>query len=150
MAMPTLPVFLVNSAGPFSAVITPQTVTAGVLADTTPVATMTASLDDVSLDYTATTEDISAMTSGRRNPVITERGTSMTVGEILKTSGSNLLAAAAVAGDYFKIVFTRGAQAWTGYFLLTGYSEKPNGKGKTVGTATFESVDPGTANPTYA
>lgn len=146
----SMPLWLVNSVGPFSVVITPQTVTGGVLADTTPVATMTASLDDLSFSYKPTTEDISAMTSGRANPVITSRSSSMSVGEIIKTSGSNLLAAAAVAGDYFKIVFTRGAQSWTGYFLLTGYDEKPNGKGKTVGSATFETIDNGSANPTYA
>lgn len=148
--MPTMPLWLVNSVGPFTVVITPQTVSAGVLSDTTPVATMTASLDDVSIDYTASTENISAMTSGKRNPVVTERGFSMSVGEIIKTSGSNLLAAAASAGDYFKIVFTRGAQAWTGYFLLTAYSEKPSGKGKTVGTATFETMDDGATNVAYA
>jgi hypothetical protein len=148
--MPQIPVWLTASTGPFSVVITPQTVASdGTLTDTTPVATMTASLDDVSFDYTAETEDIRALTAIRKNPVIVGRGTNMVVGEILKKSGSNLLAAAAVAGDYFKIAFTRGAQAWTGYFLLTAYSEKPT-RGKSPATGTFESVDSGATNPAYA
>jgi hypothetical protein len=148
--MSTIPVWLTGPGGSYAIVVTPQTVTAGVLADTTPVATLTGNLDRISISGSKTSENIMAMDSFRRNQVPLDVGTEITLIEILKKSGTNLLATAWMGNsDYFKIGVTRGGQTWTFFGLYESYDEGLE-HGKSVGTGRFVMVDPGAGNPGYA
>ena len=147
--MPDIPAFL-TGRNVTACTITPQTNTNGTLADTTPVATMFGHVDEITMSGTKTRENIKAMNTTRRNMVPLDVGTTITVTEILKYSGTNLLATAwAGSSEYHKILLTRGAQSWTFYGLYVDYEEQLR-PGKSTGTAVFEMVDPATANPAYA
>jgi hypothetical protein len=147
--MPDIPNWLVGRHVT-ACTLTPQTNTAGTLADTTPVATMFGHVDEIDIDGTKTTENIKPMNTIRRNMVTIDVGTQMTVTEILKSSGTNLLPQAWNGSpEYFKLLVTRGAQGHTFYALMTSCREQLR-HGKSVAVATFEMVDTGSANPAYA
>lgn len=148
--MPNLPLWLVGR-DVTGTTLTPQTVapTTGVLTDTTPVATLFGHVDSVAIRSRKTTEEISPMDTVRENMVPIKVGTSIEVSEILKKSGTNLLATAYYgSADYFKVALTRGGQVFTFYGLFSSYEESLN-RGKSTGTAVFDMVDPAAANPTY-
>lgn len=131
--------------------ITPQSVASdGTLSDGS-ASSLVGSIDSVSLTSQPETEEVSAMTTTRANNVIIKNATSVTLVEILKSSGTNILAAAVTGanGDYFKVILTRGAQTWTFYGLRGAYSEDLQ-RGKSTASLTLEMVDPNAANPTYA
>jgi hypothetical protein len=148
--MATLPLWLTGTgSGPV--VITPQSVNAGtgVMTDTTPVATMTGMIDNISVRSRKTTEEISPMDSLPENLVPIKTGTTVEVTEILKKAGTNLLAQAYYgSNDYFKVAVPRGAQSFLFYGLLSDYTETLV-RGKNVGVATFSNASIGSANPTY-
>ena len=147
--MPTMRDWFVGRKGPFSVVLTPQTVTAGVLADTTPVQTITGDIDEVTLENNPDLERIEPLNTTRGNSVLLADDWTMTAVEILKSSGTNMLAAACSAADYFKLVVVRGQQQFTFYCVRGRYSEGIR-RGKSVATADFREIDPSATNPTYA
>ncbi len=147
--MSAIPVWLTAGNGPFSCVLTPQTVaTDGTLSDGTTVA-LTGVLDDIQFNANPQLEDIRPMSSVRSNMVRIAENNSMTLVEVLKSSGTNILAAQAAASDVFKVVLTRGAQAYTFYGRRGTFSDHPV-NGKSTASLTLEMVDPGAANPSYA
>jgi hypothetical protein len=140
--MPTIPTWLTTGVGPFTVVLTPQTNTAGTLADTTPVRTMTADIRDVRFENIVTHENLKAMTRLNANMVIVDEVVRVTIVEILKYTGTNATA-------YWKCVITRGAQAITLYLVRGTYSETytPNG---CPAEAEFYLVDTGSGVWSYA
>lgn len=148
--MAVIPLWLTGPGGPLTVVITPQTVTAGTLADTTPVQTITADLDTngINIETSPVLENIATMNRQFSNNVIIENSTRITFREILKSAGTNKLALTTSAFDYFKCAVTRGAQVWTFWGVRGAYNESLN-KGKSTGDFTVEMVDTASANPTY-
>lgn len=144
--MPTIPVWAIGQQ--VAITLTPQTVASGgALTDGTPV-TLTGHIREGSLETSTDLEEISPMDALRRNMVPTTVGTRVTLTELLVKNGTNLIAAAAAVGSYFKVVITRGAQAFTFYGVLAGYREQYQ-RGALTGELTLEMIDPGTANPAY-
>ena len=143
-----LPVWLTGVNGSYAVTITPQTNTNGTLADTTPVQTLTGSIDSINPESVRTNEEISAMNSGRLNHVALQSGTTFALTEILKYTGTNMLAQFGYAFDYGKVAVTRGAQTFTFYGLVENYSESLQ-RGKSTGTLRMVMVDNGAANPSY-
>lgn len=145
-----LPKWLTGPGGLYAIVVTPQTNTNGTLADTTPVATLTGNLKRIGINGSKTVENIMAMDAGRRNNVVLDVGTEITLVEILKYNGTNLLATAYWgSSDYHKVAITRGGQAYTFYGVYQSYDETLE-HGESVGVGVFVMVDNGAANPGYA
>ena len=145
--MAALPAWLIGKNT--ATTITPCTIgTAGAITLGT-AASLAGQLDEVNIQYEADVEEINAMDSVLQNKVIVTKGTTLVLTEILKYAGTNILAGKTAIGDYFYIQCTRGAQVWSDYCVCTGYEERMP-RGKSVATAKFSPVDPGTANPTYA
>lgn len=145
-----------------SIVLTPQTVNSvGVLADSTPVASLFGHLKEVEVDSHVTSENITPMNSTAENQVPLEYGTTVRLTELDKQVGSNLLAdqvfTSSLIGTYVKYQLTRGGQAWTGYGLVGDYKMS----GSKPGVNSTLEIRPiqlnnttasgyATANPTYA
>jgi hypothetical protein len=147
--MPTIPTWL-TGRNVTTLTLTPQSNVDGVLSDSTPVAAIFGHIDEVTLTGSKTSENIKPLNTIRRNMVPIDVGTRITMAEILKAGGTNLLAQAWFgANEYFKISLARGAQTFTFYGLFHDYEEQLR-QGKSVGVATFEMVDPAVANPAYA
>ena len=147
--MTAIPVWLTSGNGPFACTLTPQSVASdGTLSDGTLV-TLTGSLDDVQFNSSPQLEDISPMSTSRANMVRIKESNSMTLVEILKSNGVNLLPAAATSADVFKVVLTRGPQAYTFFGRRGAFTDHPV-NGKSTASLTLEMIDPGTSNPTYA
>lgn len=147
--MATVPLWLTAGNGPFTVVMTPQSVgTDGTLSDGTSVA-LTGVLDDISFANNPTLDNIRPMSLKRANNVLIEDNPSITLVEIMKSAGTNILAAQNAASLYFKVVFTRGAQAYTYYGIRGAYGEQV-ANGKSLATLTLEAVETGAANPGYA
>jgi hypothetical protein len=148
--MTAIPVWLTTGNGPFTVVLTPQTVstTDGTLSDGTTVA-LTGVLDDIQFASNPQLEDISPMSTTRSNMVRIKENNSVTMTEIMKSAGTNILAAQAAASDVFKVVITRGAQAYTFYGRRGAFTDHPV-NGKSAAQLTLEMVDTGAANPGYA
>lgn len=111
--------------------------------------------DEISLEYTPQTEEISAADAVRLNNVIIKKGTRIRCTQIMqkaKVSGQasdnaiNPLNHIAATYDYVKIVFTRASKTWTGYFLIAGYSEDLRAS-RSLCSLTLEMIDNGAANP---
>jgi hypothetical protein len=129
--------------------ITPQSVASdGTLSDGA-TSSLVGSIDGISINTTAELEEISPMTTTRHNNVIIKSGTSLSLTEILKSNGTNILAAASSVADVFRVNITRGPQSWAFYGVRSTYTEDLQ-KGKSVGVLTLEMVDINSANPTYA
>lgn len=105
-------------------------------------------LDEISIDYHANTEEINAMDKVFENNMLVTKGTSVTLHEILKSNGTNLLAALWNTATYAQFTCTRGGQAWSFYGIITSYSEGMR-RGKSTASMTLAMVDPNTSNPTY-
>lgn len=155
--MPTVPNWLLGQHVT-AFVITGATVGAdGTLTDgtLTAISTMAGLWDEISLEYTPQTEEISAADSVRLNNVIVKKGSRFRCTQIMQTAKAagqsannaiNPLHHIAVTYDYFKCVFTRGGKTWTGYFLTGGYSEDIRA-GRSTCSITGEMVDTGATNP---
>lgn len=130
--------------------ITPQTITAaGVLGDGTASA-LVAVADSVSLSLVPAHEEINPVNSVRANNVITHDDGSVQVGIIEVHDGSDPdpLEALVVAGDVFKVVFTKGTKSgsvktWTGYFTRGNCSFGIQGRGKQIASLELLQVDAG-------
>lgn len=146
--MPTIPNWLTGPGGSYAVTVTPYTNTNGTLATTTPVQTITTTVDTIRVAAHTRLEEISAMTSTRENNVPIQVGTQITLTEILKASGTNGLAQFANAFSYGLVAITRGAQAWSFAGVQESYDEDLQ-RGKSTGTLVMNMIDPGTANPTY-
>lgn len=150
--MATIPLWLrgrdIPGGGTFT--ITPQSVNAstGVLSNAASATSMVGHWDDVAIDSTPETEEISSADATRQNDVILKERTEITITEILKRAGTNILAAAFTGYDYFYVTLTRGGQTWGFYGLRGAYNESIS-KGKSTGRGVFTMVDPATGNPTY-
>lgn len=141
--MAAIPVWLTSGGGPFTAIIVPQTVstTDGTLSDGTTVA-LTGVLDDIEFSNNPILENIRPMSSTKANHVLIEDNVSMTLVEIMKSVGTNILAAQNAAAGVFKVTFTRGAQAYVYYGRRGAYNERV-ANGKSVTRLTLEQVDAG-------
>lgn len=147
--MTAIPVWLTSGSGPFSVTLTPQTrASDGTLSDGTLV-TLTGTLDDIEFENNPKNENIKPMSTRRANYVPVEDDPSWTLVELLKSNGTNLLATANYTADYFKLVVTRGGQAYTHYGVRGPYSESIK-NGKSVARLVLQPVDIGSANPAYA
>jgi hypothetical protein len=130
--MSNIPTWLVGTA--VTAIsITPLTVgsdgslTAGTLAS------LTGHLDEINLEQLNDLENIVPMDERLNNDVITGSGTLLTLVEILASSGGNILAGIGNSVDYVTASFSRGGKAFTGTFVVKGYTEGIR-RGKSVGT----------------
>lgn len=147
--MAAIPVWLTAGNGPFSVALTPQTIASdGTLSDGSS-ATLTGVLDDIEFSNNPVLENIRPMSSRRANHVSIEENPTLTLVEIMKATGTNILAAQNFASDVFKVVFTRGAQAYTYYGRRGAYNERVV-NGKSTARLTLEAVDIAAANPGYA
>ena len=144
--MVAIPVWLTGQHVTACAII-PQTVSSGTF---TPGSSknLVGSIDGIEIDSTPELEEISPITTTRLNHVVLKSGTRITLTEILQSSGEKMLAAAAVAADYFQVTLTRGGQAWSFYGARGSYNESLQ-RGRSVASLTVEMVDIGSANPTY-
>ena len=114
--------------------------------------------EEFDLTSEPSTEEISASDTARQHTVILQEATrvrmSVIMEKALRSSGgandkANPLAWIATNYDLFKIVLTRGANTWTGYFTRGAYSEAIR-KGKCIQTLAGEPLDPGAVNPAYS
>lgn len=146
--MATIPGWLTGK-GVTAVTITPQTVNnqTGGLTDTTAVP-LVGHLDGVAIRTRVTNEEISPMDAVRENYVPIQTGSSFELTEVLKAIGINLLAPAANASLYQKVVLTRGAQTYLFYGIVESYTETIV-RGKSVAVLTVQMIDPGSFNPTY-
>jgi hypothetical protein len=145
--MAAIPIWWTSGNGPFTVSITPQTIASdGTLSDGTLVA-LTGSIDDVEFGNDPTNENIKPMSTRRANFVGIEESPRVTLVEILKSSGVNILSAANYTSDVFKVIIVRGAQTITYYGRRAAYSERMM-NGKSTSRLSFDPVDIGTANPT--
>jgi hypothetical protein len=114
-------------------------------------------VDAIEYNGAKTTENIAAINETHANAVPIARRDSFTLTEILRTgAGNSLLAALWTAGTsdtnasrIVGLTFNRGAKGWSGYFLMTGYTESIR-RGKSTARMTLEMVDPGQTNAAYA
>jgi hypothetical protein len=107
--------------------------------------------DEISYQGSVTTQEISALTSSRRNAVVIEQDDTMVITEVMRSAaGQNLGAAIWVAADappQALFQFSRGGNQVALYGTLTRYEEDVQ-RGKSVARLTIRIVDtPGTGNP---
>ena len=142
--------------------------TTGVLADrgTNITCTITAVLEELDPEDTVEHENFSAVTSRRLNMVAGDQGMRVRVTEVAGrvaisgtkatfTAGASALAQIRRsltdgAQPYCKVEWTEGGTAYIYYGSYAGYSGARRGKGKQLGTMSFEPVDIGGPNPTTA
>lgn len=149
--MATVPVWLRGrdiGGGTFS--ITPLTVASnGALSAATSASSMLGNWEDVSIDSNPEEEEISSADATRQHNELLKDATDITISEILKRNGTNILAGLFASYNVFLVTLVRGGQTWAFYGLRGTYSEQIS-KGKSLGRATFRMIDPGAANPTYS
>lgn len=117
--------------------IIPQAVAAdGTLSDGA-TSSLVGCIDEISPSLDVEEEEISPMTATTGNMVTTLNMPRLILVEVLRKNGVNILAAAAAGSDYFKIVFVRGSQTWTGYFKRGAYQEGIR-RGKSSGTLNLQ------------
>lgn len=96
------------------------------------------------------TENVSPVTSVKRNPVPLEVGTRFTLTELLRKTGSDrdiLTQGYFNAGTlYARVTYTRGGVQFVGTCLMSNYDESTR-KGVIGSTVTFETIDYGSTNP---
>lgn len=155
--MPVIPTWLLGQ-NVSAFVVTGVTVGSdGTLADATGtgIQAMSGLWDEVSLEYTPQTEEISAADSVRLNNVIVKKASRLRITQLMqkaKASGQasdnaiNPLNHIAATYDFAKTVFTRGSKTWTGYWLVAGYEEGLRA-GRSTCSITLEMIDTGAANP---
>lgn len=147
--MTAIPVWLTAGGGPFTVTITPQTVASdGTLSDGT-LAALTGSVETLRFTNSPNQEELSPMSSRRGNMVNTKEMPSMVLEELLKSSGTNILAATNYAFDVVKVNWTRGAQAYV-FFGRRGEFDDGVTSGRSTCRLVIGPVDIGSANPTYA
>ena len=125
--------------------LTPQTNTAGVLADTTPVVATLAFWKVWDIESTNTMEEISPASSFARNMVAIDGGTVIKVEVWIPdttVSGSDLIAAAYGTPTYFKYEVKIGSSGhtFTGYGNASRAHWQSNGKGGWTGSMDFVEV----------
>jgi hypothetical protein len=113
-------------------------------------------VDELELNASKVTENISPVTETKAHHVSLGRRDSLTITEILRTGKittisncflSNLWSSP--TSRYVQLVFTRGGNTWSGYFLMQGYEETLR-RGKNVGRMTLSMIDPGQTNAAYS
>ena len=130
--MSNIPTWLVGTA--VTAIsITPLTVGSDGALTAGTLASLTGHLDEINLEQLNDLENIVPMDVRLNNEVITGSGTLLTLVEILAISGGNILAGIGNSVDYVSASFSRGGKAFTGTFVVKGYSEGIR-RGKSVGT----------------
>lgn len=136
-----------------SLVVTPLTVSStGTIATTTPIATLTGTLE--TFDYTSTNEleEISAVTARNQNNMIVSTGTECTI-EVLMKAGSdaafavNAIGAIANGADYAQVVLVQYGMNWSFQGVIKSFNHGIKGKGKVSGTLVVAMIDNGSANP---
>lgn len=106
-------------------------------------------LDEIEIDITNETENITPMDVRQNNYVIVGEDATITLTEILKRSGTNILAALSSSYDVAQFNLTRGAQSWSFYGTIGGYNEGLR-RGKSVGRMPLKIVNIAGANPAYS
>ena len=137
--------------------LTAQDVTgAGVLSDNAGGAkSLLTTLETIERDTTTETENITPVTSRRKNMVILETGTTYNVAGFFMSNDAvgtptNFPDSLFDGFDYFKLIFTRFGVTETYYGIVSNYKSSNAGKGKFSYTFTLEMVDIGSANPLRA
>lgn len=140
-----------------SVVLTGQSVsTAGVLSDSTSVATVSAVIDGLDESYAPEREEINALNTTRRNEVVLSDGNSYTLRVFKVNNGSDPqpMRTLIQSFDYFKLVWVEGtggsAKTATAYGVRGAYSDGFNGRGKQIASLELGPVDVGAAQVTYA
>lgn len=151
--MPTQPNFQLGRSMT-SLVVTPVTIAAdGTITDTTPVATLTAVLENFDYESTNELEEISAVTQRRQNHVITSTGTTATIDIIMKGGTDtayaiNTLGAIAYNQDYTRVTLVQSNLTWGPFYnVIAKFSSGIKGKGKVTAHIELSQIDPGAANP---
>lgn len=106
-------------------------------------------VDEIRLDATRETENISPSNSQRSHAVPIKTGFSLQLSEVMRSSVAGcLLANVWFAGptNYVRFAFARAGKTWAGYFLMTSYDETIV-RGKNVARMSLVFVDNGL--PTY-
>lgn len=146
--MASIPVWLTGKHVTACAVVPQSVATNGTLTPGSSTS-LVGSLDEISLNSSPETEEISHLGATYANTVLIRRKQQVTLTEILKSNGTNILAATATAYDVVQVNLTRGAQSWSFYGIVTGYREDIR-RGKSTAVMTLDMVDPNTTNPTYS
>jgi hypothetical protein len=141
-----------------SVVMTPQTVAAdGTLADTTPVVTLTTTIEELGEDFMPTHAEISPLNSVRQHNVIEDDAYAIRFSVFKVNDGTDpdKLKTAIRSADVFKLVYvegtvTGGIKTTTTYGLRGQYSTGFQGKGKQIGTINFVCVDIGASSYSVA
>lgn len=145
--MAAIPVWLTGRHTTACAIV-PQTVAADGTLSAGASSNLVGSIDGISIRSASELEEISPMTTTRSNMVPIKVGTTISLTEVLKSNGANLLAAVAYAATYVQVTLTRGGQSFAFYGVIGEYSEDLQ-RGKSVGVLSVEMVDIGSSNPTY-
>jgi hypothetical protein len=155
--MPSIPIWLIGR-NVTSVAITPQVANAAGLLSNSTVGqkTITTVVDEINYGGQITTQEISALTASRENPVPIEQDDTLVITEILRqAAGSNNLAACWNGSDNPDVAlfqFTRGGNACSFYGLMSDL-EYDVEKGKSVVRMTLKIVDTGAGinqNPAYS
>jgi hypothetical protein len=151
--MATIPLWLIGR-NVTSVVITPLVAdSAGLLsAAALGAQTVTAIVDEIQYSGATTTQEISALTSRRRNEVPLERDDQLVFTEICRSAAGSVIAAAiwtaADLPDWALFQATRGGNSVAFYGLATRYEEDVQ-KGKSVARITLRIVNAAVTNPAY-
>lgn len=151
----SVPDWFIPSKGHLTTItITPQTNTAGALADTTPVYTVTAILSRLNVSLTPDKQMINTITSPRDNNVILGDGWHIDIAALKIATGSgsagggvDKLRAAFLANDIFKLSWVEGTGTHTETITCYGsrgeYGADISGRGEVVAALGFDSLDTG-------
>lgn len=147
MAGEAIPPWLVTGNGPFGCTITPHTAAAGgALSPVGSALTLENDLDDVEVTFTDDLENIKPMSKIGANNVGTNEDFEVTLIEIYKDDGSNILPPVAVY-KYFHVVLTLGDETpWEFWGRRNGFRISPK-NGKSTFQLGLKRIETGTTNP---
>lgn len=131
--------------------VTPQTIDAnGVLTAVGGSAkSFVGKADRVELSNSPEKQDISAMDGLYQNQVLLKDNFSLNLVEVQKRVGCDVLALMVGGWDYFQVVAVLGAKTLT-FYGTRGQGNAQFETGKSPATMSFDQIDIGYPNPTYA
>lgn len=132
-----------------TAAITPQSIASDGTLTAGSQQTLVGQLDSITIDQTEELEEISPMDIRQKNYVIVASESAFELTEILKSNGTNILAAVGANSDVAYFSLTRGGQSWGFYGVVASYREEIR-KGKSTGVLRLQQVYISGGNPTYA
>jgi hypothetical protein len=102
------------------------------------------------LQSTPAKENISPVTLGEANNLVTENDSSLSMRVLLLASGENPLAVLWALYDFYLIEWTRGGQAWQYWGTRGQFGETINSKGGNFQTMGWDQFYPGSAPIVYS